>query len=150
MKLVLAVLICLPALAGDATLVFDRGLPQANLNNISGDARSNVRWSGDNGGFFGDDFSIGAPGERWVVDSIRVWTVPGITETGAKRLGDIYQDMALQMPPANPGGLTPVSYASIIAYWLRESGFPAGGPGLPGDSRQLGAIRIDATGSTQP
>ena len=112
MKLALAVLICLPALAGDTKLVFDRGLPQANLNNISGDARCNVRWSGDNGGFFGDDFAIGAPGERWVIDSIRVWTVPGITETGAKRLGDLYQDLRLYFGGPE-GGLTPVVTAML-------------------------------------
>ncbi len=103
MKLVLAAL---------AALVFDRGLPQANLNNISGDARSNVRWSGDNGGFFGDDFSIGAPGERWVIDSIRVWTVPGITETSVKRLGDLYQDVRLYFGGPE-GGLTPIVAAML-------------------------------------
>jgi hypothetical protein len=58
--------------------------------------------------------------------------------------------MALTMPPANPGGLTPLSYASIVAYILRESGYPAGGPGLPGDGRQLRTIRIDATATAQP
>jgi hypothetical protein len=37
-----------------------------------------------------------------------------------------------------------VSYASIVAYFLRESGYPAGGGGggLPGDALQLRAIRI--------
>jgi alcohol dehydrogenase (cytochrome c) len=69
---------------------------------------------------------------------------------GGGTLGDIYQDMALTMPPANPGGLTPVSYASIVAYWLRESGYAAGGPALPGDSRQLGAIRIDSAAAAEP
>src|SRR5690606_26119247 len=37
-------------------------------------------------------------------------------------LGDVYQDISLSMPPANPGGLTPVSYASIVAYFLHGSG----------------------------
>jgi len=62
---------------------------------------------------------------------------------GGGRLSDIYQDVALTMPPANPGGLTPVSYASIVAYFLRESGYPAGGPGLPGDAQQLGSISVE-------
>ena len=57
-------------------------------------------------------------------------------------LGDIYQDISLQMPPANPGGLTPVSYASIVAYFLRESGYPSSGTALPGDGFQLGNISI--------
>ena len=48
------------------------------------------------------------------------------------------------MPPANPGGLTPVSYASILAYFLRESGYPAGASSLPGDGLALASIIIGA------
>ena len=57
-------------------------------------------------------------------------------------LRDVYQDIALTMPPSRPGGLTPVSYASIVAYFLRESGYPAGGTALPADALQLGSISI--------
>jgi hypothetical protein len=57
---------------------------------------------------------------------------------------DVYQDVALTMPPSNPGGLTPVSYASIVAYFLRESGYRAGSGTLPADALQLGAIEIPA------
>jgi len=66
-----------------------------------------------------------------------------LAKWGGGRLSDVYQDMALAMPPANPGGLTPVSYASIVAYFLRESGFEAGSSALPGDGFQLGSILID-------
>jgi PQQ-dependent dehydrogenase (methanol/ethanol family) len=59
-------------------------------------------------------------------------------------LSDIYQDVSLAMPPANPGGLTPVSYASIIAYFLSESGYPAGRSNLPGSAFELRSITIDA------
>jgi PQQ-dependent dehydrogenase (methanol/ethanol family) len=59
-------------------------------------------------------------------------------------LRDVYQDIALTMPPSNPGGLTPVSYASIVAYFLRESGYPAAGATLPADALQLGSISIPA------
>src|SRR5690606_9202799 len=59
-------------------------------------------------------------------------------------LGDVYQDISLAMPPANPGGLTPVSYASILAYFLAGSGYPTGDAELPGDPRRLGAIRTGA------
>lgn len=120
MKLVFGLLLCLPALAAGDSPVFDRGLPQANLNNISGDARSNVRWSGDNGGFVGDDFAIGAPGERWVIDGIRIWTVPGITETSARRLGDLYQDLRLYFGGPE-GGLTPVVTA-VLSPGSNETG----------------------------
>jgi hypothetical protein len=64
---------------------------------------------------------------------------------GGGTLGDIYQDISLQMPPADPGGLTPLSYASIVAHFLRESGYPTGAA-LPADGFQLGSIRIDPAG----
>ncbi len=62
---------------------------------------------------------------------------------GGGTLGDVYQDLSLAMPPANPGGLTPVSYADIVAWFLSESGFPASDTALPGDAWQLGNITID-------
>ena len=58
------ILAVLPVMAAEPQLVVDRGLPQANLNNSSGSARSNVRWAVPADGFLGDDFTIGAPGER--------------------------------------------------------------------------------------
>jgi alcohol dehydrogenase (cytochrome c) len=64
---------------------------------------------------------------------------------GGGVLSDIFLDMSLAMPPSNPGGLTPVSYSSVLAYWLRESGYPAGGTALPGDAFQLGSITVDGT-----
>ena len=63
---------------------------------------------------------------------------------GGGRLSDIYNDIALTMPPQNAGGLTPVSYTSIIAYFLRESGYESGNSVLPGDAFQLGNFTIDA------
>lgn len=105
-------LFALPALAADSVLAVDRGLPKANLNNASGSARSNVRWSGDNQGFVGDDFTIGAPGERWVIDSIRTWTVPGYAGTTAGHLGDFYQDVRLYLGTAS-SDVTPVATAQL-------------------------------------
>ena len=66
-----------------------------------------------------------------------------LAKWGGGVLSDIFLDMSLAMPPSNPGGLTPVSYASILAYWLSESGYPTGGSALPGDAFQLGGITID-------
>ena len=101
-------LFVLPALPADKPqLVVDRGLPQVNLNNTSGDSRANVRWSGDGNGFVGDDFTIGAPGETWVIDAIRTWAVPQITTTSTKHLGDLYQDVRLYFGMAG-NALTPV------------------------------------------
>jgi hypothetical protein len=104
----------LPLCAADSALVVDRGLPQANLNNASGTARSNVRWSWYDHGFVGDDFTVGAAGERWVIDSIRVWTVPGTAGNQAARLGEFYQDVRLYFGGA-ARDLTPVSTAQLSA-----------------------------------
>jgi hypothetical protein len=103
-------LLCvLPAVAADSILVVDRGLPLQNLNNASGSVRSNVRWAGDNHGFIGDDFTIGAAGEHWVIDSIRTWAVPG---ANAARLSDSYQDVRLYLG-TSAGDVTPVATAQL-------------------------------------
>jgi hypothetical protein len=97
-----------PALLAQSALVVDRGLPKVNLNNASGPVRSNVRWGWHQQGFMGDDFTVGAPGEQWVIDSIRTWVVPG---SGGKRpahLGDVYQDVRLYFGSASRD-LTPVA-----------------------------------------
>jgi hypothetical protein len=99
--------------AADSVLVVDRGLPQANLNNVSGTARSNVRWASDGESFLGDDFSIGAAGERWVIDSIRTWAVPGL-KSDPEHLGDFYQDVRLYFGMSN-GSLTPRVTATLQA-----------------------------------
>lgn len=95
-----------PVLAASPALVVDRGLPQANLNNSTG-YRSNIRWSLYDSGFLGDDFTVGAAGESWVIDSIRVWTVPGVNGRDPDFLGDTYQDVRLYFGDTK-GGLTPV------------------------------------------
>jgi len=111
---VACLLLCaLPAVAADSVLVVDRGLPQNNLNNASGSVRSNVRWTGDNQGFIGDDFTVGATGERWVIDSIRTWTVPGYSTATAARLSDFYQDVRLYLGTSS-SDVTPVATAQLV------------------------------------
>ena len=66
-----------------------------------------------------------------------------LAKWGGGTLSDIYQDISLLMPPANPGGLTGYSYASIIAHFLRETGYPEGDRALPGDTTQLRSFTID-------
>src|SRR5271157_2161852 len=105
-------LLAMPAVAADSVLVVDRGLPQNNLNNTSGAARSNVRWGWHDHGFLGDDFTIGAPGEQWVIDAIRTWVVPGRSEATAARLGDFYQDVRLYLGISS-ADLTPVATAQL-------------------------------------
>lgn len=103
-----------PAMAAGPALVVDRGLPQANLNNSAGDYRSNVRWSLYSSGFVGDDFTLGGAGEKWVIDTIRVWTVPGVNATDAEHLGDFYQDVRLYFGAAT-GDLTPIIAGQFTA-----------------------------------
>jgi hypothetical protein len=93
--------------AAAPALVVDRGLPQANLNNASGDYRSNIRWSLYDSGFLGDDFTVGAAGEAWVIDSIRVWTVPGVNASDPEHLGDFYHDVRLYFGSGDES-LTPI------------------------------------------
>ncbi|MEO7143173.1 MAG: hypothetical protein ABI165_06670 [Bryobacteraceae bacterium] len=95
-------------------LVVDRGLPQANLNNDAGAIRSNVRWSWYDHGFVGDDFTIGAPGESWVIDGIRTWAVPGNPLADPQHLGDFYQDVRLYFG-GSQDGLTPVASGLLDA-----------------------------------
>ena len=75
-------LFALPASAADPVPVVDRGLPQANLNSVSGESRSNVRWSSEEHGFVGDDFTIGAPGETWAA-KLAAFTTPPLVMAGA-------------------------------------------------------------------
>jgi len=65
------------AWAAGSTQVVDRGLPDDNLNNAAGASRSNVSWAFGGGWITGDDFTIGQPGEVWVVTGIRTWSVGG-------------------------------------------------------------------------
>ena len=100
------------AWAADSMLAVDRGLPQANLNNVSGTARSNVRWASGDSAFMGDHFTIGAAGEKWVIDSIRTWAVPGLEENDPDHLGAFYEDLRLYFGRAG-GDLTPALSAVL-------------------------------------
>jgi hypothetical protein len=106
--------------AAGPSLVVDRGLPQANLNNASGEYRSNIRWSLYDSGFLGDDFTVGAVGEHWVIDTVRVWTVPGVKKVDPEHLGDFYQDVRLYFggPEA---GLSPIATGMLTAGSSRSS-----------------------------
>jgi hypothetical protein len=110
-KSISALFLAVPLFA-QTQLVVDRGLPKINLNNASGSARSNVRWGGNDDTFLGDDFKIGAPGEKWIIDSIRTWTVPGTQAHKPDHLGDAFQDVRLYFGSA-ARDLTPVIAGSF-------------------------------------
>jgi alcohol dehydrogenase (cytochrome c) len=57
-------------------------------------------------------------------------------------LDDVYQQISLTMPPANPGGLAPASYASILAFFLSRSAHPEGEQPLAADPALLRTIAV--------
>lgn len=60
--MVAGLFLCAGSVMAQSTLVCDRGLPTANLNNAAGANRSNVAWSFGNDWITGDDCTIGAAG----------------------------------------------------------------------------------------
>jgi hypothetical protein len=141
------------AWAADSVLVVDRGLPADNLNNVSGAARSNIRWASGDSGFLGDHFTLGSRGEKWVIDSIRTWAVPGLKEVDPDHLGDFYQDVRLYF--GAPGrDLTPVQ-STLLSSGNDESSNPnvllteatgAGAPLYDDFGKFLRVWQIDFTG----
>jgi hypothetical protein len=134
--------LALPVFAAEPALIVDRGLPQANLNNASGDYRSNVRWSSYDGGFVGDDFTVGVSGEQWVIDTIRVWTVPGVAEIDPEHLGDFYRDVRLYFGGPDDG------VSPIVTGLLSSGSNQTSNPNiLISDATAAGAVPYDNFGT---
>ncbi|MEL7333700.1 MAG: hypothetical protein AAFN12_15745, partial [Cyanobacteria bacterium J06560_2] len=81
-------------------ILFDRGLPSEHINIEPDIERSNLRWRGGyrNESFYGDDFSLGKLGERYVVDHVRTWAVLGYREEGPaspEEVGDWFSRIRL-------------------------------------------------------
>jgi hypothetical protein len=53
-------------------------------------------------GYFGDAFRIGAAGETWMIDSIRLWALPPDTVACPKELGDAIAKLTLMGALDNP------------------------------------------------
>lgn len=85
-------------IAGTASAVpiIDRGLPNANLNNAAGGARSNVAWGFAGDYLAGDDFVLsGVPkAHAWQIDKVSVWVIGGDTT-----LGDRFSTVSLFLGP---------------------------------------------------
>ena len=114
----LAALLIIPAMAAGGGLVFDRGLPTSNLNNTAGGDRSNVAWAFGDGWITGDDFTVGAAGETWVVTGVRTWSVGG-SPTDANALGyeigDRFDTVTLYGASASTNGLNVLTTGSLNA-----------------------------------
>jgi mono/diheme cytochrome c family protein len=58
-------------------------------------------------------------------------------------LNELFELISTTMPEVEPGSLTPEQYASIVAFFLRVSGYPAGQRELPSDVDALKKIRVE-------
>jgi mono/diheme cytochrome c family protein len=65
------------------------------------------------------------------------------TNWGGKPLSDLYDWVLTKMPKNDPGALSPVESAQVVAYILQQNNMPAGKTALPADMKALDAIRIN-------
>jgi mono/diheme cytochrome c family protein len=61
---------------------------------------------------------------------------------GASNAGALFSYMKTAMPPDNPGGLNDTVYADILAFILRENGYPPSGQDLPSDLKALQSMTL--------
>lgn len=64
-----------------------------------------------------------------------------------RTVGDLFFSMSTLMPEDSPGSLSPEEYADIVAYMLRENGYPEGGENLAAELNELEVISIVAGGA---
>jgi len=62
-----------------------------------------------------------------------------------QQLRDLFEKMRLSMPADHPGKLSGDQNADILAYMLKQNGFPAGATSLKGDANALKSIKFDST-----
>ncbi len=60
-------------------------------------------------------------------------------------LGDLFDFVTNAMPQGDPGSLTPAEYASVIAFFLSQSGYPAGSTDLPASKDDLAKLKVLAS-----
>jgi alcohol dehydrogenase (cytochrome c) len=61
---------------------------------------------------------------------------------GGGTVADMYRTISTTMPQGNAGGLSPQEYASIVALYLRQTGFTAGQQDLPSDPTALAKLPV--------
>jgi cytochrome c len=54
----------------------------------------------------------------------------------------LFHFIATQMPQSKPGSLAPAQYAEIMAFILKQNGYPAGSTPLTVDNQDLGKIDL--------
>src|SRR5438045_1689302 len=58
-------------------------------------------------------------------------------------LNELFELISNTMPENEPGSLKPEEYANIIAFFLKQTGYPDGQRELPSDVTALAKIRIE-------
>ena len=114
------------------TLLFDRGLPTANLNDGAGADRSNVAW-GDNGPTsIGDNFTLGSGPNSYNISQITVWVVDTSGTTPAANAYTLWLGADTKPGAASNASVaavttstvvTPVTYANGQTYQGQSGAF---------------------------
>jgi mono/diheme cytochrome c family protein len=58
-------------------------------------------------------------------------------------VADVFELISTTMPDGNPGGMKAEEYADIIAFFLKETGYPQGTQELPPDVAALKKLRLE-------
>lgn len=61
---------------------------------------------------------------------------------GSRSVGDIHEFISGNMPMDAPGSLTAQEYTDIVAFFIRQNGYPAGQTELPASTEALKQIRF--------
>jgi hypothetical protein len=76
------------------TPTVDRGLPGLNVNGSAGANRCNIKWAGfESNTGYGDTFTL--PDGQWIIDTIRVWSIPTVPGYVSYALGDHFSRITL-------------------------------------------------------
>ena len=67
-----------------------------------------------------------------------------LTNWNGLSVGDLFDRIRISMPPENPSAVGSKAKVEIVAYILKEGGFPAGKTDLPTALEGLKTIKIDA------
>ena len=59
-------------------------------------------------------------------------------------VGELYDRIRISMPPTNPNDVTPKQKVEIVAYLLKQHGFPAGATELPATLEALKVIKFES------
>jgi mono/diheme cytochrome c family protein len=60
-------------------------------------------------------------------------------------VGELFDRIRVSMPPSNPNAVSAKDKSDIVAYILKQDGFPAGKTELPAAVDALKAIKFEAT-----